>query len=123
MRTRVPLEGGVFYSMEDGFVLCFSNQEPGLLAKGEEYKLNTMLRMWDLTSEEKPVGFFFSSPFKMESRGGYLVTFMEAKREKATASKLVIRHDSVMVYDVEGCGSMALSTKVSPEVLSILMEQ
>jgi hypothetical protein len=123
MITKVPLEDGVFYSVEDGYAFLLKSMEPGLLEKGSEYTLSTMLRMWDLTRDGEQVGFFFSSAFRVESKGGYLVTFMETKREKATTSKLIIRHEKLMVYDLPGCGAMALSTKVSPEVLSVLMEQ
>ena len=123
MQNRVLLESGVFYSMEDGYILLFADLQPGELVKGREYTLNSMLRMWDLMRNEVCVGFFFYSPFKVESKGGYLVTFMETKRGKATDSKLLIRHEKVMVYDVQGCGAMALSTKVSTEMLSIMMEQ
>jgi len=73
--------------------------------------------------KEEHVGFFFESPFKTENKGNVLLTFMESKRGKATTAKLMIRHESVMVFDVPGCGAMALSTKLSPEMASIIQEQ
>lgn len=84
-----------------------------------------MFEMWEALQNKKPIGFYFQSAFKVENRGGYLLTFMESKRGQAKTSNLVIRNDQdgLIVYDFEGCGSLAISTKVSQFVHNILETQ
>jgi hypothetical protein len=124
MRTSIAFEPGEFYSLSDGHAIVFDKAPAGtVFERGSEYSLNSMFSMWDLTLAGKHAGFFFYTALKVENRSGFLVTFMESKRGKAQEGRLVIRHPEVMVYDFPGCGAMAISTKVSDHMYSILMEQ
>lgn len=130
MRNYIDLDDGVFYSMGDGFVLLTRKVGPCNFVRGAELRLNSMLSMWELhldtaqeASPKELVGYFFYSAMKTRNGGGFLVTFMESKRGKATECNLMIRVDDVMVYDFPGCGALAVSTKVNAKMLSILMEQ
>lgn len=124
MKSVIDFLGGEFYALADGYAVVFKDTPAGtVFERGSEYDLNSMLSMWDLNSEGAHVGFFFYTAMKVENRGGYLLTFMESKRGKAKEGKLVIRHPEVMVYDFPGCGALAITTKVSEQMHSILMEQ
>lgn len=125
MKTRIDFESGMFYSIADGHAIVFENIPAGTeFLRGTEYNLNSMFSMWDLNSiGGDHVGFFFYTAMKVENKSGYLLTFMESKRGKAKDGKLVIRHPNVMVYDFAGCGALAISTRVSEHMHSILMEQ
>ena len=123
MKLKVPLQAGTFFSFQQGHILLCRDMRPCELELGAQYSISEMLSVWDVNHQGEHVGFFFFSPFKIECGGGYLVAFREATRGQATSSKLMLRHDSVMVYDLPGCGAMALSTKLSPEMESVIQEQ
>lgn len=123
MKSLINLEAGIFYAVDNGHVLTFDPLPAGTLELGQEFELNTMFRMHTLVRGDVHVGFFFYSAFKVVNRGGVLITFMESKKGKATNTRVVLRHPAVVVYDVRGCGSMAIATKVNPHVQSILAEQ
>ena len=125
MRNLVPRYDGVFYQMGDGFVVLNRKVGPCVFRRGTELKLNSMFSMWELwvEGEEEMAGFFLYTAMKVRNGGGFLITFMESKRGKAKEGGLIIRNDHVMVYDFPGCGSLAISTKVNPRMLSVLMEQ
>lgn len=123
MKIRIPIEHGVFYSVEDGYAMFTEDSEPSTFELGTKYELNSMFEMWALTKEGSPIGFYFYSAFKSENKGGYIITYMENKRGKAKDSKVVIRLPSMIVYDIPGCGAIAVSTKVNSKVESIFVEQ
>ena len=123
MKLKVPLQAGTFFTLQGGYAIFFQDQSPGEVSIGVQYNMSSMLSVWELEREGNHVGFYFHSPFAVENKGGVLVAFAESKKGKATESKLMLRHDTVMVYDIAGCGALAISTKVSPEILSIIEEQ
>jgi len=79
--------------------------------------------MWELKRNKQVVGFFLHSGFTVKNGGGYVVTYLESKRGKAKTGSLTIRHPEMMVYTFEGCGALAVATKVNPKMLAILLEQ
>jgi hypothetical protein len=123
MRNHNKIEAGVFYPIDDGHVLAVKDLPPGELERGEKFETNSMLSMWDLVRGGESVGWFFYSAFKVECKGGYLVTFMESRRGKAEESKLIVRRPEFVMFDVPRCGTLAVSMKVSPAMENILMEQ
>ncbi len=125
MKNLVDREDGIFYALADGFVVLTEPVGPCVFERGEEVKMVSMFSVWELKIEGRSdvVGYFLYTALKVKSGGGYLVTFMESKRGKATESSVVFRSEHMIVYHLNGCGSMAITTKVNPRMMSILMEQ
>jgi hypothetical protein len=123
MKSLIEFLPGEFYALGTGHVLVTSKQAPGNYELGSQFQLESMFDMWELKRDGQAVGFFLHSGFTVKNACGYLVTYMESKKGKAKTCNLVIRHSDVMVYDYEGCGALAVSTKVNSKMLSILLEQ
>jgi hypothetical protein len=125
MRTHLNLEAGTFYSIGQGHVFLSLPVSPGEFELGTKFQVPTMFEMWELLREGKPVGFFFQSPFRVENKGSFIITYMQSKRGKADRCHLVVRNDKdgLMVYDYPGCGSLAVSTKVSQSMRDVLEQQ
>lgn len=123
MRSLIPFEGGVFYALGQGYATLFADTPPSEFELGNKFAMPSMLDMWELKRGGEHVGFYLYSAFSVINGYGYLATFMEAKRGKAKECELQIRHPHVMVYSFPGCGALAVTTKVSERMLSILLEQ
>lgn len=123
MQAHTDIEPGIFYAVGKGHVVTRERVAAGPFSLGTEFKLNTMFQMHELLRDSIPVGFFLYSAFKVVNKGGVLTTFLESKRGKAESSRLVIRQPELVVYDIPGCGSIAITTLVNDRVQSILAEQ
>jgi hypothetical protein len=97
--------------------------DAGTFMIGNKIQAATMMQLFELEREGVKVGFFLYSAFKVVNKGGVLLTYLESKKGKAEKSLVVFRHPSLVVYDIEGCGSIAVSTLVNDRISSILNEQ
>jgi hypothetical protein len=123
MKSLIPFEAGVFYELGQGYATVFADTPPATFELGNKFQINSMFELWELKTGEVHVGFYLYSGFTTTNGYGYLATFMEAKRGKAATSELLVRHPHLMVYSFPGCGALAVTTKVSERMLSILLEQ
>jgi len=124
MLLIVDVEPHIFFELEKGHGVTTVAVPRGPLLLGEEFKLNIMFQMWKLLdANSMPVGFYFYSPFRVVNRGGVIATFRESKRGRAKTSRVVVRMPELVVYDVEGCGAIAVTTKVNDSIKSIITEQ
>lgn len=125
MKVRTQLEVGEFSAVGSGHVLATKPVEPGELVLGQKFNIVCMFEVWEVLQHEQLVGFYFQSAFTVVNKSGYLLTCMESKRGRATTSQLVLRNDKegLIVWAYEGCGALAVSTKVSQFVNDILDTQ
>lgn len=122
-KSVVPYEAGYFYSLSAGHCILFEDSKPGIFELGNKFQLDSMFEMWELLRNSNHVGFYFYSGFTVDNKGGFIITFMEAKRGKAKESVLSIRHPDIMLFSYPSCGAIAVSTRVSDHMKSILLEQ
>ena len=123
MRSLIATEAGLIQALADGHIMTLEDMPPGEFEKGLRIEAATMLQVWQLLREGKPCGFFFYSAFKVVNKGGVLFTFLESKRGKGKNSTLVYRDPDLVIYDIPGCGSMAIPTKVNEKIHDIFKEQ
>jgi hypothetical protein len=123
MKTLVKTEGGIIQALDDGHILTIEDMPPGEFERGNKIEATTMLQVWELLRDGRSCGFFMYSAFKVENKGGVLVTFQESKRGKAKAGNLVFRDRNLVLYDIPGCGSIAITTRVNDKIHDILKEQ
>ena len=123
MRSLIPFEGGVFYELGQGYATLFVDTPPAEFELGSKFSMPSMLELWELKKDGELAGFYMYSAFSVVNGFGYLATFMESKRGKAKECELHLRHPHLMVYSFPGCGALAVTTKVSDRMLSILLEQ
>lgn len=123
MHTLIPWNPGVFYRLGNGHAIVTEDQEPGTYELGRKFSLICMFDMWELMREGKPVGHFFLSGMKVETKGAYILTYMESKRGKATTSQVVIRCPQFILFDLPGCGAMAIGMSFSDRMQKILEGQ
>lgn len=123
MKLLVTYQGGTFFSIEKGYILFFNDCPPCEVSIGAPYNAGASLDVNEVIKDGKHIGFFLYSPLKVTNTGVSLTAFAESKRGKAKTSKLMIRHENIMVYDMPGCGGLAISTKISDELKEILQEQ
>lgn len=123
MRSLIDTEKGIFCPIGEGHILTTKSMPPSVFELGRPVEMATMFTVNELLSDGSPVGFYLYSGFKVLNKGGVLVTYMESKRGKATDGSVVFRHNDLVVYDINGCGSIAVSPSVNDMVASILSEQ
>jgi hypothetical protein len=123
LRSLIPCESGIFCPVGGGHILAESTLPPDSYQIGAKIQAVTMLEIFELEHNTQKVGFFLYSAFKVVNKGGVLLTYLESKKGKAGQSLVVLRHPLLVVYDIPGCGSMAVSTKVNDRISSILNEQ
>jgi hypothetical protein len=125
LKIRTALEPGEFSAVMDGHVLATERIEPGTLDVCRKFDVVCMFGIWEVRRDQQLCGFYFHSGFQVENKGGYILTFMESKRGKASAADLVLRNDKdgLIVYSFDGCGAIAISTKVSKFVLGVFDTQ
>jgi len=123
LRSLIPWETGLFHRLGQGHAIVSTPQEPGTYELGAKFNLICMFEMWELKRDGKPVGHFFLSGMKVESKGGYIVTFMESKRGRAETWNLLIRSPEFLLFDFPNCGAMAISMEVSEHMQKILEGQ
>lgn len=123
MKSLLPTEAGIIQALGEGHIMTLEDCPPGEFEKGIRIEAATMLQVWELLRDGKSCGFFFYSAFKVVNKGGVLFTYLEAKKGKAKDSTIVFRDPALVVYDVVGCGSIAIPTKVNERMLGILKEQ
>ncbi len=123
MNSVITFEKGIFYQLDKGHAITSADVGPGPFSLGTEFKLNSMMQMYALMRGEDQVGFWFYSGFKVNNKGGVLVAYLESKRGKGKASRLMLRHEDVLVFEVENCGVMAISPVINPHMNEILQEQ
>lgn len=125
MRIYSKLPIGEFAPVGKGHVFATANTKSGTLVLGVQIQIICMFSMWDLQQDGQHVGFYFESGFATVNKGGYLLTFMESKRGRATSARQVIRNDQegLVVFDFDGAGAIAVSTKVSSLLHDILEAQ
>lgn len=123
INSLVATEPGIIQELANGHIVTKESVPPGSFTLGTQMAAATMLQVFELLRDGVAVGFFFYSAFKVVSRGGVLVTYLEAKKGKASAASVVLRHPDLVVYDVAGCGSIAVPTLINERISSILSEQ
>lgn len=123
MQSVIDVEAGIFYQLGKGHMVTRDKVPAGLFCLGPRIEAATMFQVYALHRDMKPVGFFLYSGFKVVNKGGVLVTYLESKRGKATDSAVVFRDPLLVVYDIAGCGSVAVSTTINDRISSILSEQ
>ena len=123
MISYTDIEPGIFYAVGQGHVITRNLVKAGPFSLGTEYSLNTMFSMFELLRDGAPVGYYLYSGFKVVNKGGVLVTYLESKKGKGESSRIVVRQPELVVYDIPGCGAVAVTTRVNEHVNSILSEQ
>lgn len=123
MRSLIDTEAGIFYPLSNGHMITRDKVSAGQFQLGDQIAAATMFQIFELKREDQSIGFFLYSGFKVANKGGVLLTYLESKRGKASESSVVFRNPLIVVYDIVGCGSIAVSTKVNDRISSILSEQ
>lgn len=123
LRSAIASEAGIIQAIDNGFFLTFESCPAGEFSLGAKAQAVTMLQIWELEREGVVVGFYLYSAFCCINRGGVLTTYLKHKRGKAEKASVVLRTPHLVVYDVAGCGSMAVSPTVNTKVADILKEQ
>jgi hypothetical protein len=123
LRTHLKLTKGLFYSLGSGHAVVASDMGPGTFEVGAELQLHSMMQMFELNRDGARVGFWFYSGFTVENKGGFLVSYLASKKGKAKSAKVILRHPEVMVFDVPGCGVMAVTPDINPRLADIIQGQ
>jgi hypothetical protein len=123
MRIPADISRGIFYSLNEGYVLLNRDMKQGMkLVVGAELSIKCMFQIRNLLFEDVRVGFIFTSGFEITNRGGYLLTFLKGK-SPAEEYDVLLKDDFIVLYDYPNRGTLAISPLVSDEVLTIFQEQ
>lgn len=123
VKTLTVSEAGIIRTVGQAHLMTFKTTPPSVFEVGARIEAATMMQVSELLLDKVHVGFYFYSAFKVANKGGVLVTYLESKKGKAKDSSVVFRHPELVVYDIAGCGSVAVSTKMNKQLASILDEQ
>lgn len=123
MKNLIPMTSGVFYDFFSGYAILDRDMPPCELALGRAWETTGMFQMCELMNDDIRVGFLFSSAFNTENHGSYIITYLDSRRGMAETSALLMRASNFVLFDFPECGSLAVSTRASPRVQSILDEQ
>jgi len=115
---------GVFYDDgEDGFflpILGIKRLTPIKIVK--ELTLRCMFSVFMCEAEGQRCGFYFASQFKVSNEGGYLITYMN-RRKEATEVETLIKTPELILYHYPNKGTLAISPKVNDEINTVFLEQ
>lgn len=116
-------ESGIFCAVDEGYMLATVDLKAGtVLTEFNKLAVGGMFAIYVCFIDSVRVGFYFTTPFTCENRGGYLVTYM-AQRKQASEVETMIRTDELVVYDYPNCGTLAISPSMSDDLVTIFEEQ
>lgn len=123
MKAPFNLEAGTFYELGGGFYLPTQD----VLHRSELVVANrlTVTCMFDVSLinyQDQTAGFFFKTRFEVQNHGGYLITFLQNKRQ-ATEVEVLIKTEDLVLYNYPNRGSLAISPRVSDLVATVFDEQ
>ncbi len=123
IKVELDADAGTFYAVATGFLLPIKNvKHASMLSVGPKLSVSCMFDIYLVHYGDERVGFFFTTRFKTQNMGGYLLTSLIGKGE-ATTVEILIKTDELVVYHYPNRGSLAVSPKVNDEIITIFQEQ
>lgn len=124
IQPRIDYEAEIFYEMAVGVVYPITLiPAKTKLTLGRNIPLQGMFELFELLGpNDVLVAYLFKSPFAMEARGGYLVTFLKG-RGQADSHEVVLKLEHLIIYNFPNRGTLAASPRVKDEISQILESQ
>lgn len=122
--AHLDVEPGLFYEIDNAYVMYLEEfKAPFKATVGDKIPVTCMFDLHWLMRDDVKVGFWFESQFQVMNGGGYLCTFLHAKKAKADTVEVLVKTDALVLYNFPNRGTLVISPKVSPELLTIYDEQ
>ncbi len=123
MKAPFNLEAGTFYELAGGFYLpTIAVPFKAELVVANRLSVTCMFDVSLVHHQDRNAGFFFKTRFEVQNHGGYLITFLQNKRQ-ATDVETLIKTEDLVLYNYPNKGSLAVSPRVSDLVSTIFDEQ
>lgn len=122
--AELDMDPHLFYELDGGHAL-FRQRIPfrSEFVIGDRIPLSCMFEGYWLMIGTERVGYIFSSQFQTVNNGGFIVTFMEAKRGSATTSETLLKTDDICVFNFPNKGTLIVSPAIGEETVTIFEEQ
>ena len=113
----------VFYETDKGFIFPLVEiAAKSKLEIGRQIPLAGMFELLELSHNKVRVGYLFKTSFSVINGGAYLVTFLKNKG-LAEAYEVLLKLDTLVIYNFQNRGTLAISPKVSNHLERILDNQ
>jgi|SRR5882672_1086670 len=113
-----------FYSTEAGFALYLKKLKQGtVLQVGARIPVLCLFKAHWLILDGEKVGYVFDSEFQVSNKGGYIMAFLEKGVGKAATVEVLVKTDTLVIYNFPNRGTLVVSPHIGADVLNILNEQ
>ena len=120
----IDSEPDLFHATDVGFALYLKEMKQGTTIRvGDKIPLACMFSAHWLTLNNEKIGYLFTSNFQVTNKGGYLLTHMNASAGKAQAVEVLVKTDTLVIYNFPGKGALIVSPKVGEDVSHIFAAQ
>lgn len=125
MKTYIPISLGLFYDLSEGIFLAttpipeFSELVVAELIPAADcmFTIN-----WVELNGIK-CGYLFNSKFEIINNGGFITTFLQSGKGKASEVDVLARSDYLILYHFPNRGSMAISPIINKTIEDIFQSQ
>lgn len=132
---RIPKD--TFIEIGTGYVLTREPINENVhLSIGDEISNDlSLLRVFWLNCNDKPVGYYFEAPYPcvVRNSGKYLLSYIESRRGRASTSETIVKvkvkdkddkdKGELVVFNFGGCGALACAQPCDAETQTIFEEQ
>lgn len=117
-------EPGLFYEVDNAYVMFLEEHKaPFKCTVGIKIVVPCMFDMHLLMLDAQKVGYWFTSQFQVINGGGYLCTYLHAKKALADTVEVLAKTDELVIYNFSNRGTLIVSPRISAELKSIFGEQ
>ncbi len=121
MSPTINMEPGYFYETGNLYLLPFVPISSNIKLDLSPWNITCMFAINNMTVQGQRVGLAFRSGFKVTNGGGYLMTHMSQREPKDFMT--LVRVPEVVIFNYPNHGALAISTRLNPDVLSLIEEQ
>lgn len=123
LHLYLDADPGYFYELEGGYAIFKEPVKSGTIVKGSQIPLNCMFEAYWLMRSGEKIGYYFVSQFQSANHGGYVVTWMNTGVGKATSVEVMLKTDSLVIFNYPNAGTLVISPLINEEISTIFSEQ
>lgn len=122
-KLHLDAEPFTFYELGEGFALFQQPQKAGIITIGPRVPVSCMFEVYWLTRNGDKIGHYFVSQFQTVNHGAYVVTFLNNGVGKATLVEVLLKTDTLVIYNYPNRGTLIVCPVLTDDLLTIFQEQ
>jgi hypothetical protein len=125
MKTYIPINVGLFYDLSDGIFLPIVE-----ISEFSELHIAEIIPAADcmftinwVELDGVKCGYLFNSKFEIINNGGFITTFLQSGKGKASNVEVLAKSEHLILYHFPNRGSMAVSPIVNSTIANVFESQ